>query len=137
MNRHLFGAALGVLFVIGCATSTTPSGNAPVGGTWSYSGNQNGSDTVITGTLTFNPVTDGTLSGTLSLTESSGGGSVMFAGPVSGQSLDSTAIVFYATFPDRAVREHGAVLTGDTLTGNWHDQGGSVVGSFTAIRTGP
>lgn len=125
-----------------CSTSPSRTVNAPVQGTWSYTGTQTSPARTLTGTLTIPTVGGGTFTGSLAVIERDQNNNQTgdFSGPINGESLDSTHVSFDAAFTsETAVRQHVGVVSGDTLKGNWVEQDGGTTysGSFTAIRTGP
>lgn len=124
----------------GCLSSPGGAGNAPIVGTWAYVATQDAPIAAsLTGTLKIDNQSNGSFSGTLSVTETPSGGSpVQRGGPVSGQSLNSTAVQFEVLLdngPDAVARTHLGQITGDSLVGNWAEEtAGGASGSFRAHR---
>jgi hypothetical protein len=131
---------LAVLGAIGCASAPSGSFDAPIVGTWDYVGTQESpTPASITGTLKVDGQSAGSFTGSLSitLTPSGGGSPETLSGPLTGQSVSNTAVEFDACLDACTVPwTHLGVISGDSLTGAWAQQGGPS-GKFRAHRTAP
>ena len=123
-----------------CVSTTDTSGQPPVAliGAWDYAAIQTvPTPATLSGTLTVASQAGKTFQGSLDVTEvDSTTGIHHFAGPVSGETLDSVTVDFDA-FLSASARRHVASVVRDSMMGSWVEQGsGSVTkaGSFRAAR---
>ena len=141
MTRRLAGLlSWGVAVVLAaCVSTTDSSGQPPVAltGAWDYAAIQTTpAPATLSGTLTVSSQAGKTFQGSLDVTEvDSATGVYHFAGPVSGEALDSVTVDFDAFLTSTARRHVGAVAH-DSITGSWVEQGSTVTkaGSFRAVR---
>jgi hypothetical protein len=131
-----FAIALLAAASAGCR-SGTDTGTPPVnlGGQWRYTGEQLAPVRAgLNGTLSVDHQSGRQLDGSLTVTESSAGGSRALSGFVNGRIPDVATIEFQVELGGGA-RVHQGQIRGDSIVGTWYDEfagGGS--GSFRCAR---
>ena len=134
----IFAACL--LTFAGCLdTASGPQGNAPVAGTWRYTGQQTtGTTATLTGTMTFTSQSLVAYGGSLDVLETiAGGPQRRLAGPITGRIVNGVSLDFDITLGAQH-RQHIGALAADTISGTWFEMGAnggvSAGGSFRAVR---
>lgn len=136
--RALVAAAL----LAACGSSTTGGGLGPdMRGTWTYAAYQSSPAATLTGTMTVDNQSNGSFTGSLSVTQTLNGNATQLSGPLTGSGVDASTVLFDVQFTSSLnPRQHLGVVRADTVSGTWVELlsgGSSLSGSFRAIRSSP
>jgi hypothetical protein len=82
---------------------------------------------------------DGSFSGTLSVTQTLNGNDTQLNGALTGIGVNDQTVQFDA-FLNTAGRTHLGLVRADTVSGDWYEPlngGGTAIGTFRAVRRSP